>query len=226
MHLAAPDRGHLLSSGVVATQIPVAIGAAFANARLKTGRTAVAFFGDGATDAGVFWESMNAASLFRLPVMFVCEDNGFAVDTPRAARQTFESLADAVRPFGCDVYEDGSGDVESVYLLARRAAETAHRERRPAFLSIKCCRFLEHVGIGEDWHWGYRDKETTVREWIARDAVTTQRKRLLACGITEREIVAMEEEVETTVRKSVERAAAALIPGPARLFTGVFHAKA
>lgn len=226
MHLAAPDRGHLLSSGVVATQIPVAVGAAFANARLKTGRTAVAFFGDGATDAGVFWESMNSASLFRLPVMFVCEDNGFAVDTPRAARHAFESLTEAVRPFGCEVYEDDSGDVESVYLLARHAAETAHRERKPAFLNIKCCRFLEHVGTGEDWHWGYRDKDDTVREWIARDAVTAQRKRLLDCGIKERDITAIEEEIETTVRRSGERAAAAPIPAPERLFAGVFHAKA
>ncbi len=65
MHLAAPDQGHMLSSGVVATQIPVAVGAAFANLRLGTGRTAVAFFGDGAADAGVFWESINSAALFR-----------------------------------------------------------------------------------------------------------------------------------------------------------------
>ncbi len=226
MHLAAPDSGHLLSSGVVATQIPVAIGAAFANVRLRTGRTAVAFFGDGATDAGVFWESVNAASLFRLPVMFVCEDNGYAVDTPRAARQTFESLTEAVRPFGCDVYEDGSGDVESVYLLARRAAEEARSKRRPAFLNIKCCRFLEHVGTGEDWHWGYRDKEATVRDWIARDAVIAQRRRLVDLGVAEQEIVALEGEVESTVRRSVERAVAAAIPGPERLYTGVFHAKA
>lgn len=226
MHLAAPDRGHLLSSGVVATQIPVAVGAAFANLRLKSGRTAVAFFGDGATDAGVFWESVNSASLFRLPVLFVCEDNGFAVDTPRSARQTFESLAEAVRPFGCDVYEDASGDVESVYLLARKAVEAAQRQRRPAFINIKCCRFLEHVGTGEDWHWGYRDKEATVRDWIERDAVIVQRNRLLARGITESDILAMEDEVENKVRLSVERAAAAPIPGPDRLYAGVFHAQA
>src|SRR5271170_6511315 len=109
MHLAAPDQGHMLSSGVVATQIPVAVGAAFANLRLGTGRTSVAFFGDGAADAGVFWESINSAAVFRLPVMFVCEDNGYAVDTPREARQASHSLAEAVKPFGADTYEDDSG---------------------------------------------------------------------------------------------------------------------
>jgi TPP-dependent pyruvate/acetoin dehydrogenase alpha subunit len=226
MHLAAPDKGHLLSSGVVATQIPVAVGAAFANRQLKTGRTAVAFFGDGAVDAGVFWESINSAALFRLPVIFVCEDNGYAVDTPREARQVAKSLVEAVRPFGCDTYEDESGDVESVYRLARAAAEKAHRDRRPAFLNIKCARYLEHVGIGTDWNWGYRDQAQVERDWIARDAVKVQRARLAAHQVTEREIVAMEEEIDRTVNDSVTRAAAAPIPAPDRLYAGVFHEKA
>ena len=101
MHLAAPDQGHILSSGVVATQIPVAVGAAFANLQLRHRTHRRGFFGDGAADAGVFWESVNAAALFQLPVMFVCEDNGYAVDTPREARQVASSLAEAVKPFGC-----------------------------------------------------------------------------------------------------------------------------
>ena len=226
MHLAAPDRGHMLSSGVVATQIPVAVGAAFANLRLETGRTAVAFFGDGAVDAGVFWESINSAALFRLPVIFVCEDNGFAVDTPRAARQAAKSLAEAVLPFGCDAYEDDSGDVESIYAISRIAVEKAQRERRPAFLNIKCCRYLEHVGIGDDWHWGYRDKTATKKEWIARDALVVQRKRIAALGMSEEEIMAIEKEIDGVVRASVARAAAAPIPTPDRLYAGVFHEKA
>jgi TPP-dependent pyruvate/acetoin dehydrogenase alpha subunit len=226
MHLAAPDQGHLLSSGVVATQIPVAVGAAFANLQLKTGRTAVVFFGDGAVDAGVFWESLNAAALFRLPVLFVCEDNGYAVDTPREARQVAASLTEAVKPFGCDAYEDESGDVESVYSLTRRAAEKAHRERRPAFLNIKCCRYLEHVGIGEDWHWGYRDKAAVERDWISRDALKVQRARLAAHQVTESAIAAMEDEIDRSIQASVKRAAQAPIPGPERLHVGVFHEKA
>jgi len=226
MHLAAPDQGHMLSSGVVATQIPVAVGAAFANLQLATGRTSVVFFGDGAADAGVFWESINAAALFRLPVLFVCEDNGYAVDTPREARQMAASLVETVKPFGCDAYEDDSGDVESVYLLARAAAETAHRERRPAFLNIKCCRYLEHVGIGEDWSWGYRDKAAVERDWISRDALTVQRARLLAHQVQESAIVEMEGAIDGAIQASVKRAAEAPIPAPDRLHAGVFHEKA
>jgi TPP-dependent pyruvate/acetoin dehydrogenase alpha subunit len=226
MHLAAPDQGHMLSSGVVATQIPVAVGAAFANVRLDTGRMAVAFFGDGAVDAGVFWESINSAALFRLPVLFVCEDNGYAVDTPRDARQMARSLAEAVRPFGCDSYEDDTGDVESVYRLTRVAAEKARHQRRPAFLNIKCCRYLEHVGIGEDWNWGYRDKTTNQREWIDRDALVVQRRRLGEHGISESDIVTIEQEIDLSVRMSVERAGLAPIPAPERLYAGVFYEKA
>jgi TPP-dependent pyruvate/acetoin dehydrogenase alpha subunit len=226
MHLAAPDQGHILSSGVVATQIPVAVGAAFANLQLKTGRTAAVFFGDGAADAGVFWESINAASLFRLPVLFVCEDNGYAVDTPREARQVAKSLAEAVRAFGPDTYEDDSGDVESVYALTREAAAKAHRDRRPAFFNIKCCRFLEHVGIGTDWNWGYRDQATVQREWIDRDALKVQRARLASHQVSESAIAAMEDEIDKAIQASVKRAAEAPIPTPDRLHAGVFYEKA
>jgi acetoin:2,6-dichlorophenolindophenol oxidoreductase subunit alpha len=226
MHLAAVDKGHMLSSGVVATQIPIAVGAAFANLRLKTGRTAVVFFGDGAVDAGVFWESVNTAALFRLPMLFVCEDNEYAVDTPRAARQVVKSLPETVRAFGCDAYEDSSSDVESVYEVARKAAEKAHAERRPAFLSIKCQRFLEHVGIGNDWHWGYRNKDTIQREWIDRDAVLVQRRRLLDLGMDEATVEVLEAGIDAQVRASVERAANSPIPTPDRLFAGVFYEKA
>jgi TPP-dependent pyruvate/acetoin dehydrogenase alpha subunit len=226
MHLAAPDQGHILSSGVVATQIPVAVGAAFANLRLQTGRTAVVFFGDGAADAGVFWESINAAALFQLPVIFVCEDNGYAVDTPREARQMASSLSEAVRPFGADAYDEASGDVENVYSLTRIAAAKAHRDRRPAFLNIKCCRYLEHVGTGTDWNWGYRDQATVQREWIDRDALKMQRARLASHQVSESAIAAMEEEIDKVIQTSVRRAGEASIPTPDRLHAGVFHEKA
>jgi TPP-dependent pyruvate/acetoin dehydrogenase alpha subunit len=226
MHLAAPDQGHILSSGVVATQIPVAVGAAFANRQLGTGRTAVVFFGDGACDAGVFWESVNAASLFKLPVLFVCEDNGYAVDTPRESRQVSKSLSDAVKPFCAGTYDDDSDDVESVYSLAKEAAAKAHRDRRPAFLNIKCCRYLEHVGIGTDWNWGYRDQATVEREWIARDALKVQRARLASHQMGESAIAAMEDEIDKAIQASVKRASQAPIPAPDRLHAGVFHEKA
>ena len=82
MHLMAPEHGLICTSAIVASHIPVALGAAFVNKATDNGQTVAVFFGDGAIDEGVFWESLNFACLRKLPVMFVCEDNGFAVHVP------------------------------------------------------------------------------------------------------------------------------------------------
>ena len=137
-----------------------------------------------------------------------------------------KTLSDAVKPFGADTYDDDSGDVESVYALAREAAAKAHRDGRPAFLNIKCCRYLEHVGIGTDWNWGYRDQATVEREWIDRDALKVQRARLAKHQVTESAIAAMEDEIDKAIQASVKRASQAPIPTPDRLHAGVFYEKA
>jgi TPP-dependent pyruvate/acetoin dehydrogenase alpha subunit len=222
MHLSAPDKGHLLSSGIVASTIPVAVGTAYANKRLKNGRTAVVFFGDGATDEGGFWESVNAAAIFELPVFFVCEDNGWAVHTPPSAHQGFSSLADVGRLFDCHFFADDSNDVERIYSIAREALARVAERPRPVLMHLKCCRYLEHVGIYEDWHLGYRsDSERT--DWEGKDSLKTQRRRLLSQGISEAEIAALEHDVDASVRASVQLAAQAPVPDLDRLYHGVFH---
>lgn len=225
MHLSAPDRGHVLSSGVVASTIPVAVGTGFANQRLGNGRTAVVFFGDGAIDTGVFFESINAASLFRIPVFFVCEDNGLAVHTVPTDRRGFDSLEDLIGKFRCHVYLDDSNDVENVYRMTRDALSNAAKDQRPVFMNIRCYRYLEHVGIGEDWHYGYRSKDEYQR-WLQRDSLTMQRRRLLGQGVPEQRIAALEGEVDRQVRQSVSNAKSAPKPQPERLYHGVFHEKA
>ena len=85
---------------------------------------------------------------------------------------------------------------------------------------------LEHVGIGTDWNWGYRDQATVERDWISRDALKTQRARLASHQMSESAIAAMEEEIDRAIRASVQRAMAAPIPAPDRLHAGVFHEKA
>jgi TPP-dependent pyruvate/acetoin dehydrogenase alpha subunit len=224
MHLAAPDRGHLLSSAVVATSIPVAVGAGFSNKRLATGRIAVVFFGDGAVDAGVFFESVNMASLFRIPVLFVCEDNGFAVHTLPAARRGYDSLENLVRQFRCHVCSDDSNDVENVYRMTRDALEQIRHDPGPVFMNIKCYRYLEHVGIGEDWHYGYRSRDD-YEQLLRRDSLHVQRKRLLDKGFGEMQICEIESMIEESVRNSVKLAKATPGPGPERLYAGVFYAK-
>lgn len=222
MHLAAPDMGHLLSSGVVASTIPVAVGAAFANKRLATGRTGVVFFGDGAVNEGGFWESVNAAALFRLPVFFVCEDNGWAVHTPPAAHQGITSLADVARLFNCHFFADDSNDVERVYAMTLEAKARSDNDQLPVLMHIKCCRYLEHVGIFEDWKVGYRP-ESERDTWLAKDSLRLQKERLLSQGHSQDDIARVETEIDDRIRRSVQRAAQSPIPGPERLHYGVFH---
>jgi pyruvate dehydrogenase E1 component alpha subunit len=222
MHLSAPTEGHILSSGIVASPIPVAVGAAFANKRLETNRTTVVFFGDGAVDSGVFWESLNAACLFQLPVFLVCEDNGLAVHTPISDRRGYDSLIDTVSTYRCLVYEDAGNDVEEVHRIARDALAKIKKNPQPVFMNIECYRYLDHIGTGEDWHYGYRSEDER-ETWDKRDSLAMQRGRLLERGLGEADIKAMEREIDERIRKSVARAKAAPFAEPERLHHGVFH---
>jgi acetoin:2,6-dichlorophenolindophenol oxidoreductase subunit alpha len=222
MHLAAPNLGHMCSSGVVASTVPMAVGTAFANVQLKSDRLAVVFFGDGATDAGVFWESLNAAALFRLPMIFVCEDNGFAVNTPSKDRRGYRSLPDLARQYNCDVYEDASNDVESIYRLTREAAALSRERRRPAFMNITCIRYLEHVGISEDWATGYRDRED-FDFFFERDCLRVQRLRLLEYGMSEVELAAEERAITMQIEAAIQSSKQAAKPAAESLYRGVYH---
>ncbi|MCU1295533.1 MAG: putative Pyruvate dehydrogenase component subunit alpha, partial [Bryobacterales bacterium] len=190
--------------------------------QLGNGHNAVVFFGDGATNEGGFWESINAASLFKLPVFFVCEDNGWAVHTPPSATQGFLSLEEVARLFDCHFFTDDSNDVESIYNLTRDAKALSDGDQKPVLMHIKCCRYLEHVGIYEDWNLGYRS-EAERDEWFAKDSLRVQRQRLLNLGKAEDEIVKIETEIDDSIRRSVERAAQSPIPETERLYYGVFH---
>lgn len=222
MHLAAPGRGHVASSAVVASCLPVAVGHAFANLRRKNGRIACVFFGDGALDEGVFWESLNVAAVMRLPVLFVCEDNGLAVHTAIHQRQGYDSICDVVSKFRCSVHRGEGSDVETVYRLAGEAAGAIRRAGGPAFLYLTCYRYLEHVGIAEDFSVGYRPKAEFDR-WYERDCVALQRRRLLDGGFDEAVLIAVEEQLDRAIEAAMARAKAAPLPGVEELYRGVFH---
>lgn len=145
MHLANPDKGHIASSAIVGSLLPVAAGAALANKMMGLDKIPVVFFGDGATEEGVFWETLNFVSLRQLPILMVCEDNGQAVHTDKSKRQGYEDLGDIVRTFNILVYEDNTADTEKVQNIA---ANCIAFSLLPALLIFKCHRHLEHVGVG------------------------------------------------------------------------------
>ncbi len=222
MHLAQPERGHMCSSAIVASCIPVAVGAAFANKRRVRRAIVCVFFGDGALDEGVFWESLNAACVMKIPVLFVCEDNRLAVHTPTEVRQGYRRIEDIVSQLDCHVIVKDTTDVEIIYQLACEAVAAIRSTGKPAFLYLRCYRYLEHVGVYDDFQAGYRSR-ADFEKWLERDSLALQRQRLLDQGCSEEDVRALELAVDRKIEASITRAREAAFPSVSELYKGVFH---
>jgi acetoin:2,6-dichlorophenolindophenol oxidoreductase subunit alpha len=216
MHLSSREYGLICTSAIVATPLPVAVGAAFANQQQGLNRKVAVFFGDGAIDEGVFWESVNAACLWHLPVIFVCEDNGFAVHSPARDRHGYNSIADIIERFQCRVFRSETTDAEEIYELTRQALMAMDEEQSPVFLHLQYYRYLEHVGVFEDFKAGYRDL-ATYEEWRKRDPVDLQRTKLTRI-YSEEEVRKLECEIDEQVERSRRFAEEAPYPEPDVLF--------
>lgn len=221
MHLADPDKGVMAASAVVATTIPPALGAAFASRILSDGKINVAFFGDGAADEGAFWESINMASLWQLPVIFVYQDNGLAIHTPTTRRHGYNNVADIVRRYRCHCLEYGSTDVVEIFKMTKSAV--AHLKNGPVFMSFKYYRYLEHVGVNEDFNAGYRDKKEFL-EWQKIDPVDTLKQRLIDNGFID-SVAQIEIEALAQIKNAVAEAKKAPYPAPEALYEGVYNEK-
>jgi TPP-dependent pyruvate/acetoin dehydrogenase alpha subunit len=168
MHLAAPQVGVMGASAVVASTIPLAVGAALANRLQQNAGLSVVCFGDGATEQGTYHESLNFAALYRLPVLFLCENNGLAVHATLAERHSY-AIHKHAQAYGIESVriEDGwdflkIGDVTAEVTAAIR------QDGRPRFIEVVTCRYKEHVGPGEDFDAGYRSR-AEIESWMAKD---------------------------------------------------------
>jgi len=221
MHLSAPESNFLGTSAIVASIIPVAMGAAFANKQKNNGRLAAVFFGDGALDEGDFWESLNFASLKQLPILFICEDNGLAIHSPISVRQGYKSICDIVSMFECNVFAEETTDPEIIYRLACKAIETLRNNHKPCFLYLKYYRYLEHVGVNPDFKFGYRPEEEFKR-WYELDPVNLQRKKLLEDSYSEEKLRELEKEIDEQIENSIRLAKKAPFPDNSELLEDVY----
>lgn len=173
MHLQAPEVGFMPASAVVASMIPLGVGAALMEKRRGGDRIVVTNFGDGATEEGVHHESLNFAARFSVPVLFLCEDNGYAVHATVAERQTYK-IADLARNYGLAVTEIADGhDPKAVLDGFAPVVEAMRRDRRPHYVIIKTYRYREHVGPGEDFDAGYRSR-SDCDLWRAKDPLVQE----------------------------------------------------
>ena len=221
MHLCAPETGFMGTSAIVSSIIPVAAGAAFANQQMNSDHIVVVFLGDGAIDEGVFWETINVACLMKLPMIFVCEDNGLAVHTPASQRHGYSSITDIVGRFNCHVFSEESTDAQVIYELMGKAIASLNDTKMPAFVHLKYYRYLEHVGINQDFDAGYRSKEE-FDEWHKVDPVVLMRKKLLRLGKPDDDITECETEMSRRIAESIAKAKAARFAEKAEIYNGVF----
>lgn len=221
MHIADLDLGMLGANGIVGGGPPIAIGAAFANRYRGTRNVTCCFFGDGASNQGTFHEAANMAALYRLPVVFVCENNGFGEYTRQERHQAIRDIADRAAAYGMPgVVVDGM-DVVAVYEAAGAAIARARNGEGPALLECKTYRFFDHVGV-RGMGVSYRD-DAEVLAWRERDPITTFERRLIELGVlTAEACAAARDAILAEIREAVAFAEASPYPGEEALLEDVY----
>jgi len=211
MHIADFSIGILGANGIVGGGIPIATGTALASQYLEDGRVTVCFFGDGASNQGGFHESLNLASLWKLPVVYVCENNLYAETTPQADHQPIRDIADRAKSYNMPgVIIDGN-DVLAVYEETNKAVERARAGRGPTLIECKTYRYRGHWEGDPEV---YRTKEE-VKEWKKRDPLKKFKKYLLENDITQfKEISFVEKKIEDEIKDAVKYAQASPPPRP------------
>jgi TPP-dependent pyruvate/acetoin dehydrogenase alpha subunit len=216
MHLIDPEAGVMGTSAVVGTTIANAAGFAYALKQRRSDAVVVSFFGDGATEEGVFAETLNFAVLKRLPILFVCENNGYAIHTRQTLRQGKPDIRARAEAYGVPAERIDGNDVAAL-LRRTEAVLTALRSGGgPWFFEVTTYRWREHVGPGNDFQLGYRT-EAEREPWTASDPV-----RQLAEQLPPHERVCIEDEVEEEIADAFAFAEASLFPGPDELMTDIF----
>jgi TPP-dependent pyruvate/acetoin dehydrogenase alpha subunit len=223
MHLIDLAVNFLGCVPIVGSTIPIGVGAAF-GARLqgKAGVTVI-FFGDGAVETGVFHESVNFASVHRLPVIFVCENNLYSVNTPLAPRQpAWRSIVDLARGHGIMASQHDGQMVEAVYQVAAATVASVRAGQGPALLEFETYRWAEHCGPLGDLHLGYRS-QAEFDGWVARCPVAMHRCLLSSAGLLEEEEEAqMHSAIDAEIDAAVAAARKAPFPARDALFEGVY----
>lgn len=216
MHIAAPEVGFITATGVVGGTIPLALGAAFAAKERKKRQVAMVFFGDGAGQAGPFHESLNIASLWKLPVLFVCENNGYAEFTPLSAHTKVERLAQHAKTYGIPASTVDGNDLMAVRDVAKKALAQARAGKGPIFIECLTHRLRGHY---EGDPAKYREL-SELAEWKKKDPIARFARLLKAKKVIgENEAEAVAGEACALVDKAAEFALASPWPAPEEVAT-------
>jgi TPP-dependent pyruvate/acetoin dehydrogenase alpha subunit len=219
MHIADVERGNLGANGIVAGGVPIATGVGLSIKLRRTAQVCVAFFGDGAANEGAFHESLNLAAIWRLPVVFVCENNQFAMSLPVRAAMRIERISERAAAYGIPGEAVDGMDVLSVYEAAQRAVEHARTLDGPTLLECVTYRFKGHSRSDAQ---RYRTREE-VERWRVRDPIARFKDVLQDEKRVAPEAAAqLERDARDAVRDALAFAEASPEPDPATLLDGVY----
>ncbi len=221
MHIADFSKGNLGANAIVGGGIPIATGGALALKMQKKDNVAVAFFGDGASNQGTFHESINLAAVWKLPIIFICENNQYAMTVPVWQSTSVENISDRAAGYGIAGESVDGNDVIAVYEAFARAKERALKGEGPTLLECKTYRWRGHwTGDPEP----YRTKEE-VEDWKTnRDPIPRFRKYLIDNKLaTAKELDKIEKDVAKKMEAAVEFAMNSPEPDPAHVLDDVFY---
>jgi TPP-dependent pyruvate/acetoin dehydrogenase alpha subunit len=211
MHIVALDAGFVTATGVVGGTIPLALGAAFAAKERGQGQVAAVFFGDGAAQAGVFHESLNIASLWKLPVIFVCENNGYAEFTPLSSHTLIERLARHAQTYEIPSNTVDGNDLLEVHDVMVKAVRHARADKGPAFVECLTHRLRGHYeGDPAKYRELLERAEWKQKDPIARFTRELKRRKI----VSDKELEAIEREAREVVEQAAKFALGSPWPAP------------
>jgi len=210
MHIFSTEFGLLGGNGIIGAQIPLATGAAFSAKYRGTKQVAVAFFSDGASNQGTFHETLNMAALWKLPAIYLCENNLYAASTPAVIALAIPNVADRASAYGMPGKIVDGQDVLAVYETVSEAVARARAGEGPTLIECKTYRFVGHAGGGKGQHNNPEELEV----WKQRDPVVLFENKLINDGqLTSDEREAMKREVIAEVEEAVEFGKESPFPG-------------
>ena len=223
MHICQPDVGVMGTVPIVAATIPIAVGAALGASLRKSGRVSVSFFGDGATEEGHFFESMNIAALYRLPAIFVCENNLYSSHMSLAQRRAKFEFTEFGTSHGLASTQVDGNDVAAVYDSAVEAVDRARQGDGPTLLEYRTFRWRGHVGPGWDMDVGVQRKDE-LQGWLNQDPIPRCAELLAEQGATPAELDQIARDVDGEVAEALNFAKASPVPETSELTEHVYRA--
>ena len=220
-HIADLDRGMLGTNGIVGAGLPLACGPALVAKVKGTRHVAASFFGEGATNQGAFHEALNLAAVWKLPVLFVCENNLYSSHMHISERRAKDNIYKSGEAHGMPGLSLDGNDVVAVY---RATVEAVHRARKgegPTLLECRTYRWRGHVGPAMDMDVGVKRKDE-LKDWLPKDPIARTRTQLVELGMTNAKIEELERDVRLEIQKSIRFARESSYPPTTELRNHVF----